>query len=713
MKIAVFLLLFWIFPLLAVADVAHQNDNKPKSRVKELIELSIDELLNVTISTASRTEEKSEDVPASVVVIGRDEIEKYGYRTLAEILQSIPGVYGIDHYYREGVALGMRGFWSGITNKHIMILVDGIPQRNDYMGTHALPDIAVPVEAIERIEVVRGAMSVMYGSGAFFGVINIVTESPENKATRLATVSMGSNETKRTFLRLANTLGEWQYTVNLSHYQTRGVDAALGKVMLQNDWETAERDYAQAYVRTMSGMLENQETFLNGILKYHNWTLLANYTDTNQESAFYTPPVTNGSNNPRHTLKLGLMYEKQWSDTFSTQARFYYTDYELYSDMEMVRPGYVAIEDVKTQQYHAEANIFWQPSQKLNVTAGLSYDHLAHYQMALNSPEGGFFNTIDSLPGKKPQSWDVFAQVSYNILDDLKLIGGLRLHQTLSYPAKHVNALGLPQQTIVMGEYAEDDIRVIPRLAGLWRLNKQHLFKLLYGESVVDIATQQNTNLFDKEMPALTLENINTTELAYVGSFQKVGVTASLFKNQLDNLIVRTNLINLNSTDPNERYIMVMNNSGKMRTYGAELTVQLRPNEQWQFELSGTYQKTRDKKLDMPAAYSPNFLGYAKAMYKIKPNHTVAAMGRYVGSMMPLYDESTQQRLGDTVDGYTVFDANYRWNNAFTKGLFIDVRVSNLLNEEIRYPVFSNNSWATLGTVGEDRTFLVTVGMKF
>jgi len=47
------------------------------------------------------------------------------------------------------------------------------------------------------------------------------------------------------------------------------------------------------------------------------------------------------------------------------------------------------------------------------------------------------------------------------------------------------------------------------------------------------------------------------------------------------------------------------------------------------------------------------------------------------------------------------------------KGLFIDVRVSNLLNEEIRYPVFSNNSWATLGTVGEDRTFLVTVGMKF
>jgi outer membrane receptor for ferrienterochelin and colicin len=234
----------------------------------------------------------------------------------------------------------------------------------------------------------------------------------------------------------------------------------------------------------------------------------------------------------------------------------------------------------------------------------------------------------------------------------------------------------------------------------------------LYGESIVDIATQQNTNQFAKNLPALTLENINTTELAYIGSFQKVGVTASLFRNQLDNLIVRTNVINLGAVD-SKRYMMVMNNSGKMRTYGAELTVQLRPSESWQLELSGTYQKTRDKKLDMPAAYSPNFLGYAKAAYQISPNQTIAAMGRYVGSMMPLYDESTQKRLGNTVDGYTVLDVNYRRNNVFTKGLFIDLRVANLLNEEIRYPVFSNNSWATLGTVGEDRTFLVTVGMKF
>jgi outer membrane receptor for ferrienterochelin and colicin len=81
--------------------------------------------------------------------------------------------------------------------------------------------------------------------------------------------------------------------------------------------------------------------------------------------------------------------------------------------------------------------------------------------------------------------------------------------------------------------------------------------------------------------------------------------------------------------------------------------------------------------------------------------------------MMPGYDESTQRRIGNTVDGYTLLDVNYRWNNVFTKGVFVDLRVSNLLDEEIRYPAFTNNSWATLGTVGEDRTFFVTVGMKF
>ena len=710
MRVLAILLLLSLFPPLVTADSGNQVIFA--GRVRELTDLSIEELLNVRIITASRIEEKSGDVPASVVVVGRSDIEKYGYRTLAEILQNIPGVYGVEHYYREGVALGMRGFWSGITNKHIMILVDGIPQRNDYMGAHALPDIAVPVEAIERIEVVRGAMSVMYGSGAFFGVINIVTESPENKNTRLATVSMGDNNTKKAFMRLANTLGELQYTVNLSHYRTRGITASLDKLMLQSDWEAQERDYNNHYVRTMRGTLENQETFFNSILKYHNWTFLANYTFTNQESAFYTPPVANGSDNPRHTIKLGMMYEKQWSDTLTTQARLYYTDYRLYSDMELVRPGYLAVDDVSTKQFHAETNIFWQPSEKLKLAAGLTYDYLAHYSASTDSPLAGFFHTTDTTPNEKPQAWDAFAQTTYSVTDSLKLIAGLRFHQTLSYHAQRTNAFGLPNQTIVTGQYAEDDIRVIPRLAGLWRLNERHLFKLLYGESIVDIATQQNTNQFAKNLPALTLENINTTELAYIGSFQKVGVTASLFRNQLDNLIVRTNVINLGAVD-SKRYMMVMNNSGKMRTYGAELTVQLRPSESWQLELSGTYQKTRDKKLDMPAAYSPNFLGYAKAAYQISPNQTIAAMGRYVGSMMPLYDESTQKRLGNTVDGYTVLDVNYRRNNVFTKGLFIDLRVANLLNEEIRYPVFSNNSWATLGTVGEDRTFLVTVGMKF
>lgn len=163
------LLIIWLFSQAVVADIFNNQQSAIVRQVEDLSQLSLEDLLNVQITTASRTEENAEDVPASVVVIGRNDIEKYGYRTLSEVLQNIPGIYGIEHYYREGVALGMRGFWSGITNKHIMILVDGIPQRNDYMGTHALPDIAVPVEAIERIEVVRGAMSMMYGSGAFFG----------------------------------------------------------------------------------------------------------------------------------------------------------------------------------------------------------------------------------------------------------------------------------------------------------------------------------------------------------------------------------------------------------------------------------------------------------------------------------------------------------------------------------------------------------------
>ena len=147
-----------------------------------IFDLPLEELVNVQIVSAAKTSEKIEEIPASVVLITREEIEYFGYATLAELLEHIPGLYQIDDY-QEGSKLGVRGFWSGVTNQNIVVLVDGVKQVEDRDQTNPLNKIAVPVESIDRIEVVRGPLSVIYGAGAMFGVINIITNKPDDSSS--------------------------------------------------------------------------------------------------------------------------------------------------------------------------------------------------------------------------------------------------------------------------------------------------------------------------------------------------------------------------------------------------------------------------------------------------------------------------------------------------------------------------------------------------
>ncbi len=155
-------------------NAASLNDEK----IETLFNLTFEDLMNVKIDTAGKTCEKIGEIPASVVILTRQEIERYGYTTLTEALEHIPGLYNINNY--EGISgnFGIRGFWnSTYENGSIVLLVNGINQKNDLKRSSPFTNIAVPIEAIDRIEVVRGPMSVTYGNGATFGVINIVTNT--------------------------------------------------------------------------------------------------------------------------------------------------------------------------------------------------------------------------------------------------------------------------------------------------------------------------------------------------------------------------------------------------------------------------------------------------------------------------------------------------------------------------------------------------------
>ena len=148
-------------------------------RQPDLNNMDLEDLTKVqvdTVSGASKFLENSTDVPASVTVVTGDEIREFGYRTLADVLQSIRGfdvVYDRNYSY-----VGVRGFLApGDYNARILFLLDG-HRLNDDVYDSALvgTDFPVDISLIDRVEVIRGASSSVYGTGGLLAVINVVTK---------------------------------------------------------------------------------------------------------------------------------------------------------------------------------------------------------------------------------------------------------------------------------------------------------------------------------------------------------------------------------------------------------------------------------------------------------------------------------------------------------------------------------------------------------
>jgi outer membrane receptor protein involved in Fe transport len=141
----------------------------------DLTNLSIEELGDVEVYSASKFNQRASEAPASISIITAGDIRRYGYRSFDEILSSVSGFYST--YDRNYAYLGARGFGlTGDYNSRILLLVDG-HRLNDnvYYSSSIGRDFPLSLELIERIEIVRGPGSSLYGTNAFFAVVNVIT----------------------------------------------------------------------------------------------------------------------------------------------------------------------------------------------------------------------------------------------------------------------------------------------------------------------------------------------------------------------------------------------------------------------------------------------------------------------------------------------------------------------------------------------------------
>lgn len=177
---------------IALALICLLTSVPASSQQPDLTEKSLEELMNITVSTASKREQAASEAPASVSVITADEIRKYGYRTLADILRSVRSFYvGYDRNYSY---MGFRGFsWPGDYNTRILLLLDGHRLNDNYYDQGMIgTEFPVDVDLIEKIEVIRGPGSSLYGSNAFFAVINVITKRGRDLDGIETAVSAGS-----------------------------------------------------------------------------------------------------------------------------------------------------------------------------------------------------------------------------------------------------------------------------------------------------------------------------------------------------------------------------------------------------------------------------------------------------------------------------------------------------------------------------------------
>ena len=167
-----------------------------------LIDLSLEELLKITVTTGSKSKETLTEIPASVTVINRAQIEASGWRNLAAVLNAQTGFYTFsDRIYDFVVPRG--NYQTNDPNSRILLLLNGhsVIESFGYFNGH-LP--SVDINHIERIEIVRGPGSAIYGTNAMFAVINVITSKKVEQATIDLTLEYGDHQHQKLAFR-----GDW------------------------------------------------------------------------------------------------------------------------------------------------------------------------------------------------------------------------------------------------------------------------------------------------------------------------------------------------------------------------------------------------------------------------------------------------------------------------------------------------------------------------
>jgi len=255
--------------------------------------------LRETVVTATRIEQPLTDVVADVSIIDRDQIDRMGATSVTQLLATLPGLQAIN--FGDSSRIFIRGAESRMT----ALYIDGVRVQSQdgamVLGGGVTWDL-VPVSQIERIEVLRGPASAVYGSDAMGGVVQIFTRRGESGPTPYVNLGAGSFNLKKAGAGISGAQGGWNYALGMGYETSDGFNTRPDQVHTPERQPTAEKNASLRLGYQIAPAHRVDFAFLDSQVdsQYVPWGGGPNYNATGRLSAS------------------SLKWSSQWSDVYST-----------------------------------------------------------------------------------------------------------------------------------------------------------------------------------------------------------------------------------------------------------------------------------------------------------------------------------------------------------------------------------------------------------
>jgi outer membrane cobalamin receptor len=534
-------------------------------------------LLETKVSSASRYLQSLKEAPAAVTIITDEDIRRYGFRTLAEALNSISGFFLADD--RNYTYLGVRGFGrpSDYTNR-VIVQVNGHTLNESVYGSAPIgTDLGLDLGAVERIEVVKGPGSALYGAGAMFAVVNLIMK----KGGDMDGVRVSAEAGSPGLVRGAVTAGR---------EMKNGVDvflSAQGTSIAGEDVYFAEFDTPETNHGIARGLDWDHNFGLFGAVSAGGLRLQA--LSVSRDKAYPTAAWGVLFNDDRaKTRDQRTAIELDWTGklnpAMSLDLRASYDDY-FYKGWYPYDT--LSLDSSRGRAWLGEARFQWDLRANNRFVAGLLYQ--SHIQADYRQWDAGGVFFYGDYPFRL---WSFYLHDEFEAARNLSFVVGLR-HDS----------------------YSSVGGSTTPRIAVLWHAAPSTTFKLLYGEAfrkptIYETYYEDPVTAF-KANPNIRPEKIRTAEIVWEQTWgRRLYGSMSLYRYVMRDLIDQT-------TDPADGWVEFVNLS-RVVAVGLEADLRARLASGSEIYVGYTLQAAKDSATGLRLTNQPRHLLNAGASLPVR-----------------------------------------------------------------------------------------------